>query len=274
VAVRVALTIAGSDSGAGAGIQADLKTFAAHGVYGVCAITALTAQNTKAVTAVEAASMRVVRAQFEALVADFPIAAAKTGMLVNAEIVTGVAQAVREFAIPHLVVDPVMLAKSGDALLNAQAVEALRRHLLPLAKVVTPNLPEAEVLAGLRIRGEEDVVEAARRIAAFGPGAVLIKGGHAETALIKDLLFEGSVWTWFEHARVPGRNTHGTGCTFAAALAAHLALGDDLPAVVPRVQEYVAGAIAHAPDLGGGHGPMDHFWRTRQRSTGIAADTQ
>jgi hydroxymethylpyrimidine/phosphomethylpyrimidine kinase len=263
VAVRVALTIAGSDSGAGAGIQADLKTFAAHGVYGVCAITAITAQNTKAVTAVEGASMRVVRAQIEALVTDFPIAAAKTGMLVNAEIVGAVAQAVREFAIPHLVVDPVMLAKSGDALLNAQAVAAVRQQLLPLAAVVTPNLPEAEVLAEMRIRSEEDVIEAARRIAAFGPGAVLIKGGHADTPLIRDLLFEDAAWTWFEQARVPGRNTHGTGCTFAAALAARLALGEDLPAAIPQVQEYVAGAIAHAPDLGSGHGPMDHFWRTR-----------
>jgi hydroxymethylpyrimidine/phosphomethylpyrimidine kinase len=261
--VRVALTIAGSDSGAGAGIQADLKTFAAHGVYGVCAITAVTAQNTTAVTTVEVASMRVVRAQLEALVADFPIAAAKTGMLVNAEIVMAVAQAIREFAIPHLVVDPVMLAKSGDALLNTQAVEALRQHLLPLAAVVTPNLPEAEVLAEMRIRSEDDVVEAARRIAAFGPGAVLIKGGHAGTDLITDLLYEDPTWTRFEQVRIPGRNTHGTGCTFAAALAAHLALGDDLATAIPEVQAYVAGAIAHAPDLGSGHGPMDHFWRTR-----------
>jgi len=261
--VRVALTIAGSDSGAGAGIQADLKTFAAHGLYGVCAITAVTAQNTTAVTTVEVASMRVVRAQIEALVADFPIAAAKTGMLVNAEIVIAVSQAIREFAIPHLVVDPVMLAKSGDALLNAQAVEALRQHLLPLAAVVTPNLPEAEVLAEMRIRSEEDVVEAARRIAAFGPGAVLIKGGHADTPLIKDLLLEDSKWTQFEQVRIPGRNTHGTGCTFAAALAARLALGEDLATAIPQVQAYVAGAIQHAPDLGSGHGPMDHFWRTR-----------
>src|SRR5687768_6153431 len=145
--------------------------------------------------------MRVVRAQIEALVADFPIAAAKTGMLVNAEIVMAVAQAVREFAIPHLVVDPVMLAKSGDALLNTQAVEALRQHLLPLAAVVTPNLPEAEVLAEMRIRGEDDVIEAAHRIAAFGPGAVLIKGGHAGSDLITDLLYEDPKWTRFEQVR-------------------------------------------------------------------------
>src|SRR5262249_10112159 len=161
----------------------------------------------------------------------------------------------REFAIPHLVVDPVMLAKSGDALLNTQAVEALRQHLLPLAAVVTPNLPEAEVLAEMRIRSEEDVIEAARRIAAFGPGAVLIKGGPADTAVITDLLFADSTWTPFEQARVPGRNTHGTGCTFAAALAARLALGEGLATAIPQVQAYVAGAIAHAPDLGRGHGP-------------------
>ena len=261
--VRVALTIAGSDSGAGAGIQADLKTFAAHGVYGVCAITAVTAQNTTAVTAVEVASGRVVRAQLEALIADFPIAAAKTGMLANAEIVMAVAQAVREFAIPHLVVDPVMVAKSGDALLNTLAVEALRRNLLPLATVVTPNLPEAEVLADMRILSEEDVAEAAYRIAAFGPRAVLIKGGHAGTEQIVDLLFDGTTVSRFPQARVPGRNTHGTGCTFSAALAARLALGEELAAAIPQVQAYVAGAIEHAPNLGGGHGPMDHFWRTR-----------
>ncbi len=261
--VRVALTIAGSDSGAGAGIQADLKTFAAHGLYGVCAITALTAQNTQAVTGIEAASMRIVRAQIEALVADFPIAAAKTGMLVNAEIVMAVAQAVREFAIPHLVVDPVMLAKSGDALLNTTAVDALRRGLLPVAAVVTPNLPEAEVLADMRIRSEGDVAEAAYRIAAFGPRAVLIKGGHAEGDEIVDLLFDGTTISRFPQARVPGRNTHGTGCTFAAALAARLAVGDELAAAIPGAQRYVAGAIRHAPNLGGGHGPMDHFWETR-----------
>jgi hydroxymethylpyrimidine/phosphomethylpyrimidine kinase len=261
--VRVALTIAGSDSGAGAGIQADLKTFAAHGVYGVSVITAMTAQNTSAVTAVEVASMRIVRAQIEALVADFSIAAAKTGMLANVEIVMAVAQAIREFAIPHLVVDPVMVAKSGDALLNTPAVDALRRNLLPLAAVVTPNLPEAEVLADMRISGEDDVVEAARRIAAFGSRAVLIKGGHADTEEIVDLLFDGTVVSRFPQARVPGRNTHGTGCTFAAALAARLALGDDLPAAIPQVQAYVAGAIRHAPNLGGGHGPMDHFWRSK-----------
>ena len=261
--VRVALTIAGSDSGAGAGIQADLKTFAAHGVYGVCAITAVTAQNTTAVTTVEVASMRIVRAQIEALVADFPVAAAKTGMLANAEIVMAVAQAVREFLIPHLVVDPVMVAKSGDALLNTAAVEALRRNLLPLAAVVTPNLPEAEVLADMRILSEEDVAEAARRIAAFGPRAVLVKGGHAGTDEIVDLLFDGTTISRFPQTRVPGRNTHGTGCTFSAALGAHLALGDSLASAIPQVQAFVAGAIEHAPNLGGGHGPMDHFWRTK-----------
>lgn len=260
---RVALTIAGSDSGAGAGIQADLKTFAAHGVYGVCAITAITAQNTSAVTRVEVASMRIVHAQIEALVADFPIAAAKTGMLANVEIVMAVAQAVREFAIPHLVVDPVMVAKSGDALLNTPAVDALRRNLLPLAAVVTPNLPEAEVLADMRIQSQDDMAEAAYRIAAFGPHAVLIKGGHADSEQIVDLLFDGTTLTRFPQARVPGRNTHGTGCTFAAAVAAGLALGNNLASAIPAAQQYVAGAIRHAPALGAGHGPMDHFWRTK-----------
>jgi hydroxymethylpyrimidine/phosphomethylpyrimidine kinase len=260
----VALTIAGSDSGAGAGIQADLKTFAAHGVYGVCAITAITAQNTQGVAAVQVVSADVVRAQVQAVVADFPVRAAKTGMLATAELVGVVAAAVRELRIPNLVVDPVMVAKSGDALLAPDAVDAIRTALLPLAVVVTPNLPEAEALAGLAIRSEHDAEEAARRIAALGPGAVIVKGGHAESPDIVDLLFDGVTVRAFPQPRIPGSDTHGTGCTFAAAVAAHLALGHPLADAVPAAQRYIAGAIAAAPRLGQGHGPMDHFWQRRR----------
>jgi hydroxymethylpyrimidine/phosphomethylpyrimidine kinase len=260
----VVLTIAGSDSGAGAGIQADLKTFAAFGVYGVCAITAVTAQNTQGVAAVEVISASVVRAQIRAVMADFPVGAAKTGMLATAEVVRAVADAVRELRVPNLVVDPVMVAKSGDSLLTADAVAAIRAALLPLAAVVTPNLPEAEALAGIAIRSEHDAEEAARRIRALGPAAVIVTGGHAESLDIVDLLFDGVSVRAFPQQRIPGSDTHGTGCTFAAAVAAHLSLGRSLTDAVPVAQRYIAGAIAGAPRLGQGHGPMDHFWQFRR----------
>jgi len=257
--MRVALSIAGSDSGAGAGIQADLKTFAAHGVYGVTAITAVTAQNTVGVTMVEALSADLVAAQIEAVVADIGAHAAKTGMLANAAIVESVAAAVKELDIPLLVVDPVMVAKSGDRLLDDQAIGALMRELLPLAAVVTPNLPEAEALAGLAIRSPEDQREAARRIAGTGAQAVIVKGGHADTPDIVDLLFDGRSFTEFRHERVPGTSTHGTGCTFSAAIAAQLALGRGIQEAIPLAQAYVANAIRNAPGLGTGHGPMGHL---------------
>jgi hydroxymethylpyrimidine/phosphomethylpyrimidine kinase len=263
-AVPVALTIAGSDSGAGAGIQADLKTFAAYGVYGVSAITAITAQNTQGVSAVETVSAEVVRAQIQAVMADFAVRAAKTGMLATADLVRVVAAAVRDLHVPNLVVDPVMIAKSGDSLLAADAVESIRTALLPLAAVVTPNIPEAEVLAGMTIRSDADVDEAARRIAALGPSAVVVKGGHADTPDIVDVLFDGVTVRRFQQPRIPGSATHGTGCTFAAAVAAHLAHGRSLADAVPIAQRYIAGAIAGAPGLGQGHGPMNHFWHMRR----------
>jgi hydroxymethylpyrimidine/phosphomethylpyrimidine kinase len=259
--MRTALTIAGSDSGGGAGIQADLKTFAAHGVYGTSAITAVTAQNTLGVTMFEAVSTDLVSAQIEAVMSDIGAHAAKTGMLPSAAIVEAVAAAVQDLEIPSLVVDPVMIAKSGDRLLDDDAVGAMRSELLPRALVVTPNIPEAEVLAGLEIRSDEDRREAARRIAALGPAAVLIKGGHFPTPEIRDLLFVHGQFLEFASERVAGRHTHGTGCTFAAALAAHLAWGRTLEQAVPLAQQYVAGAIRAAPNLGRGTGPMQHLWR-------------
>ena len=255
-----ALTIAGSDSSGGAGIQADLKTFAAHGVYGLSAITAVTAQNTLGVTTFEAQPADLVTAQIEAVAADIGVDAAKTGMLATAAIVEAVAAAVAELELPWLVVDPVMIAKSGAALLDEEAVATLKVELLRHAFVVTPNVPEAEALSGLTIRTAADQREAARRIAAFGPAAVLIKGGHLDSPDILDLLYDGERFREFRAERVPGTSTHGTGCTFASAIAAHLALGRPLDEAIPRAQAYVAGAIRTAPALGQGHGPMNHFW--------------
>ena len=259
--MRVALTIAGSDSSGGAGVQADLKTFAAHGVYGLSAITAVTAQNTLGVTCFEAISSDLVTAQIEAVVSDLGVHAAKTGMLANAAIVEAVAAAVADLEIPLLVVDPVMIAKSGDALIDDEAVAAMKAELLARARVVTPNIPEAEVLSGIPIRSEDDRRRAARTIADLGAAAVIIKGGHLPSPdTVVDLLFEHDRFHEFEAERVKGTATHGTGCTFAAALAAQLALGNSLDAAIPLAQQYVAGAIRNASGLGRGHGPMNHFW--------------
>ena len=258
--MQSALTIAGSDSSAGAGIQADLKTFAAHGVYGMSVVTAVTAQNTLGVTSFQAISADLVTEQIEAVMSDIGAHAAKTGMLATAAIVEAVAAAAEDLEIPHLVVDPVMIAKSGDRLLDAEAVGALKTELLEHAYLVTPNIPEAEALAGLEIRTDEDRREAARRIARYGARHVLIKGGHLPHDDIRDLFYDGYAFIEFRHAREPGRHTHGTGCTFASAIASHLALGRSLPEAIPRAQDYVAAAIRHAPDLGRGNGPMHHLW--------------
>jgi hydroxymethylpyrimidine/phosphomethylpyrimidine kinase len=258
--VRTALTIAGSDSGGGAGIQADLKTFAAHGVYGTSALTAVTAQNTLGVTLFEAVSAHLVSAQVEAVVSDIGVDAVKTGMLPNSTIVEAVAAVVAAFNLPWLVVDPVMVSKSGDRLVDDDVLRAMKAHLLPRAFLVTPNIPEAEALSGVSIRREDDRHDAARRIVALGPAAVIVKGGHLSTDDIADLLYDGHTFTDFRGERVPGRHTHGTGCTFAAAITAHLALGRRLEEAIPLAQQYVAGAIRSSPGLGAGHGPMDHFW--------------
>jgi hydroxymethylpyrimidine/phosphomethylpyrimidine kinase len=258
--MRTALTIAGSDSSGGAGIQADLKTFAAHGVYGTCAVTAVTAQNTVGVTAVEPLSADLVTAQIEAVMSDIGAHAAKTGMLANAAIVEAVAAAVEAMEIPLLVVDPVTIAKSGDRLLDDEALGAMKSELLRRAFVVTPNVPEAETLSGITIRGDEDRRQAARRIVAAGASAVIVKGGHLGSGEIVDLLYDGQRFVEFRVQRVPGRHTHGTGCTFAAAVTAQLALGRALAEAVPLAQQYVAEAIRHAPGLGRGHGPMNHIY--------------
>lgn len=255
-----ALTIAGSDSGGGAGIQADLKTFAAFGVYGTSAITALTAQNTQGVIGVHVVPAEFVTTQIEAVVTDIGCDAVKTGMLATSAIVEVVVAAIESLELPNLVADPVMVAKSGDRLLDEDAVHALRTGLIRVARVVTPNVPEAEVLSGVTIRTRADMLEAARRIARLGAGAVVMKGGHLQDPAMYDLLYEGGQLTEFESPRVPGRHTHGTGCTFASAIAAGLAHGLQLVDAVREARDYVAGAIRVGIAVGHGHGPLDHFW--------------
>ncbi len=261
-----ALTIAGSDSGGGAGIQADLKTFAALGVYGMSAITAVTAQNTLGVTAVQDISPDVIAAQIDAVATDIGVDVVKTGMLSNAEIIRVVASKAREHGFERLVVDPVMVAASGARLLRDDAVETLVSDLLPLATVVTPNIPEAEVLTGARIADEGAMRDAARAIRAMGPPYVVVKGGHLESSTRSaDVLFDGADFTEFAGDRIDTASTHGTGCTFASALAAGLAHGLAVSEAVGLAKRYVTEAMAAAFPVGHGHGPVSHFygwWRS------------
>jgi len=253
-----ALTIAGSDSGGGAGIQADLKTFSALGVFGMTAITAVTVQNTKGVSSYEALSPTTVAEQIRAVATDIGVDAAKTGMLASAPIVEAVAEAIGETALPNLVVDPVFLSKHGHALLAEDAVGALRERILPLATLVTPNLPEAGGLVGRRLATREDMLEAAREIHALGPRAVLVKGGHLEDGGgADDLFFDGGEPTWLEAERIDTPNTHGTGCVLSSAIAAHLARGEELLDAVRLGKAFVTEAIRHALAIGQGIGPVD-----------------
>ena len=257
------LTIAGSDSGGGAGIQADLKTFAAHGGYGMSVITALTAQNTVAVTAVVAVTPEMVAAQIDAVFEDLGVDAVKIGMLANAGIIAAVAERLAAWrargAAPPVVLDPVMVAKSGDALLEDAAIAALRDELLPLATVVTPNLPEALRLTGLPTSSEEERQGAALALAERGP-AVLIKGGHGVGEEVVDLLYAEGAWHRFTGPRITTRATHGTGCTLSSAIAARLARGEALPAAVEGAVGYLRQAMLTAHPLGRGHGPVNHFF--------------
>jgi hydroxymethylpyrimidine/phosphomethylpyrimidine kinase len=257
--VKRVLTIAGSDSGGGAGIQADLKTFGALGVFGTSAITAITAQNTVEVTRIEEVSAAMVAAQIEAVATDIGIDAAKTGMLASAAIIEAVTAALKKHRTANLVVDPVMIAKSGERLLREDAVSAMKTRLLPLAEIVTPNLPETEILTGLTVTDEEQMREAARRIHDLGPRCVVLKGGHAPGPNVVDLYYDGRDFHELKAARVETRNTHGTGCTFAAAIAAYLAHGLPPLEAVSRAKEYLTAALRAAPDIGRGHGPVDHF---------------
>jgi hydroxymethylpyrimidine/phosphomethylpyrimidine kinase len=264
--MRTVLTIAGSDSGGGAGIQADLKTFAALGVYGTSALTAVTAQNTRGVSAVLLLPADIVTAQIEAVASDITIHATKTGMLGSAAIVEAVAAAIGDLQLPLLVVDPVMVATSGDALVDEDGVRAMKAELLPQALVVTPNIPEAEMLSGTTIKSVADARQAARIIHDVGQCAVIVKGGHLSGDDLVDVLFDGHRFVELPTARIRTANTHGTGCTFASAIAASLALGHSLAEATTSAQAYVAGAIRHGLAIGKGHGPLDHFWRQRPPS--------
>ncbi len=259
--MKRALTIAGSDSGGGAGIQADLKTFSALGVFGMSAITALTAQNTVGVQAVYELPASFVAQQIDSVVTDIGVDAVKTGMLANSEIIHVVAEKVREYELPNLVVDPVMRAKSGDPLIRPEAQETLVRELFPLALVVTPNLPEAEALVGFSIKGIEDMRRAAEAIHRMGPRYVVVKGGHLQGDESLDLLYDGERWWEFTAPHIETRNTHGTGCTFASAIAAWLARGESVPEAVRKAKEYITTALRYGAQLklGRGHGPVHHF---------------
>ena len=256
--MRTALTIAGSDSSGGAGIQADLKTFAAHGVYGCSAITAITAQNTQGVTGVVELSPAIVAAQIAAVAADIFPDATKIGMLANASIVQSVATAIRAHRLRNVVLDTVMIAKSRARLLEADAIAALREELLPLAAVITPNVPEAEALTGLTIDSVEGLRRAAKRLVELGARAVLVKGGHLSGPAI-DVLWDGHEMTELSADRIDSKHTHGTGCTLSSAIAARLARGDALADACRAAKAYVTRAIAAAPGLGHGHGPLHHF---------------
>ena len=258
VKTPVALTVAGSDSGGGAGVQADLKTFAALGVYGLSAITALTAQNTAEVTRVLDVPADMVAAQIDAVLGDFGAQAAKTGMLASALIVKVVAERLAAHGVTNLVVDPVMVAKSGTLLLREDGIAALKRLLLPLAIVVTPNIPEAEVLTGRKIVGREDLYDAAREILAMGSRNVVLKGGHAEGDAV-DIFYDGKDWREYSAARLLTPHTHGTGCTFSAAIAAFLARGYGVEEAVTAAKGFITNAIRHGLPLGHGHGPVNQF---------------
>lgn len=266
-----AMTIAGSDSGGGAGIQADLKTFTVLGVFGTSAVTALTAQNTTGVTGVVELAPEFVVQQIDAIMSDIGTDAAKTGMLSNAAIIEAVASAVRRWGITRLVVDPVMISKSGAPLLRPEAAEALRILLLPLSMVVTPNLHEAGVLVGHPVRTLAEMEEAARAIGAMGPRYVVVKGGHLEDSdRSVDLLYDGAEFHQFAAPRSATRHTHGTGCVFSAAIAAGLAKGQAAPEAVARAKELITAAIAAGLPIGRGHGPSDPTAVLRQPPTASA----
>jgi hydroxymethylpyrimidine/phosphomethylpyrimidine kinase len=258
-----ALTIAGSDSGGGAGIQADLKTFLVHGVHGMSALTAVTAQNSIGVQAVFELDPRAVSEQIESVAGDIGVDAAKTGMLASAPIMEAVADACERFAIPNLVVDPVAVSKHGDVLLRPDALETMRTRVLPLATVATPNLGEVEQLTGVRVTARDEMLEAARAVRALGPRWALIKGGHLPGPQAVDLLWDGDREVWLEAARIDTPHTHGTGCTLSSAIAANLALGLDVVTAVREAKRYLTGAIAAGFPLGKGIGPTDHAWRLR-----------
>jgi hydroxymethylpyrimidine/phosphomethylpyrimidine kinase len=259
--VKRVLSVAGSDSGGGAGLQADLKTMLACGVHGMTVVTAVTAQNSLAVDGIWELPPEAVRAQLDAVLDDIGVDAVKTGMLSSAATVSVVAGQLRRVSAP-VVVDPVGVSSSGTPLLRTDAVEVLREELIPLATVVTPNLAEVQQLTGFVVRTESDLRAGAEAVLALGPGWVLVKGGHLDGDAV-DLLSDGHEEHVLRTERIPNAHTHGTGCTLASAIAARLALGEDVPAAVAAAKDYVTGAIRCGFSVGGGTGPIDHGWRLR-----------
>lgn len=262
---RRVLTVAGSDSGGGAGIQADLKSIAANGCYGMSVITALTAQNTQGVSGIHAVPVEFVARQLDAVLSDIGADAVKIGMLFSPELIETVARKLREHDIANIVLDPVMVATSGDKLLQDDAVEALKTCLVPMADIITPNLPEAEVLLGRKLASAGEVTPAAADLTRLGCANVLVKGGHLKDGESDDCLFLGTDrrTIHLRGERIPTANTHGTGCTLSSAIAACMARGDDVEAAVRKAKEYITGAIRSGADyqIGHGHGPVHHFWR-------------
>jgi hydroxymethylpyrimidine/phosphomethylpyrimidine kinase len=256
--MRTVLTIAGSDPGGGAGIQADLKTFAAHGVYGLTAITALTVQNTLGVSAVNAVDAALVAAQIDAVVSDLGADATKIGMLANGVLVKTVADAIRRHRLAHVVLDPVFRATSGAALLDDEAIAVFITRLVPLAAVITPNTSEAAILTGRLVTSLDEMRRAAARLVDLGARAAIVTGGHLDGPPI-DVCFDGRTFTELRADRINGPHTHGTGCAFSASIAARLALGDDLVAAAEAAKRYVTRALAQAPGIGHGRGPLQHF---------------
>ena len=257
--MKTALTIAGTDPSGGAGIQADIKTMTAHGVFAMSAVTALVAQNTTGVTSIVESSPAFLAEQLDCVFTDIFPDAVKTGMVSSIPIIEGIAAKLREYGAKNLVVDPVMVATSGDRLISQSAVEALKERLLPLAAVLTPNIPEAEILSGRTISSAADMESAARAISETYGCAVLCKGGH-QLNDANDLLWRGGEGKWFYGRRIQNSNTHGTGCTLSSAIAANLAKGYDLDASVERAKAYLSGALGAMLDLGHGSGPMDHMF--------------
>jgi len=257
--VPTVMTIAGSDSGGGAGIQADLKTFAAHGVYGTSAITAITSQNTTGVTEVFELPTSLIASQIDAIVTDIGADVVKVGMLSSSAIIQVVADKVKEHNLTKLVVDPVMIAKGGDRLLQEEAVDAMRKVLLRLAFVITPNAPEAAVLVNRPVENLDDARWAAKELVFMGAKAAIVKGGHLEGPPT-DILYDGNEFRAFTAQRIESTSTHGTGCTFASAVAANLAKGMTLRDAVPAAKRYITNAIRNAVAIGHGHGPLNHFY--------------
>ena len=261
--MKTALTIAGSDSCGGAGIQADIKTMTMNGVYAMSAVTALTAQNTTGVRAIVNSTPEILKAQIDAVFEDIYPDAVKIGMVSSVELIKVIAERLIFFGAKNIVVDPVMVATSGSSLIGDGAVDALKNELLPLARVITPNIPEAEVLSGIKILASDDMIKAAEIISDEFGCAVLCKGGHSLNDA-NDLLFENGDYKWFKGRRIDNPNTHGTGCTLSSAIASYLAKGFDLSTSIIKAKEYITGALSDMLDLGKGSGPINHFFNLKQ----------